>query len=398
MVKLNISRFAISILLFFSLIVVVVIAWLYFYKINPSITSVRKSDGIFGRNVYQNTQTTNLGSLADRNYQLTFPKDHASHPKFDIEWWYLTANLSDNEGDEYGLQWTLFRFKNPSERTQQVDQPWHNDQMFMAHASVHSLDEHWFLEKFARGGVGNATTSISPFTLSIDDWQWENSANSSSLLPAKLQFKLPNITKHKFEELSVSLNLTQTGPLILQGEKGYSIKSGSSAHASHYYSAPFIAVDGTFTIKNNDTDEIRLKQVSGNAWFDQEWTSQLLDQQTLGWDWFSLHLNDGAKVMAFRMRLANESDYVTGSYITAAGKKTTLHPNDLTLSPSEFIPLNDKYLPLMWKLDIPSKKINLSIRAKKRDQWNPALVAYYEGMVAISGTHTGSGFIELTGY
>ena len=41
--------------------------------------------------------------------QFDFPADHAAHPDYRIEWWYLTANLTGPDGTPYGLQWTLFR-------------------------------------------------------------------------------------------------------------------------------------------------------------------------------------------------------------------------------------------------------------------------------------------------
>ena len=40
---------------------------------------------------------------------LTFPADHGAHPDFRIEWWYLTATLHGDDGQDYGVQWTLFR-------------------------------------------------------------------------------------------------------------------------------------------------------------------------------------------------------------------------------------------------------------------------------------------------
>ena len=40
---------------------------------------------------------------------LEFPKDFGPHPDHRIEWWYLTANLEDDKGASYGVQWTLFR-------------------------------------------------------------------------------------------------------------------------------------------------------------------------------------------------------------------------------------------------------------------------------------------------
>ena len=39
---------------------------------------------------------------------LQFPRDHGPHPGFRVEWWYLSANLRDTAGADYGVQWTLF--------------------------------------------------------------------------------------------------------------------------------------------------------------------------------------------------------------------------------------------------------------------------------------------------
>src|SRR5689334_20416129 len=39
----------------------------------------------------------------------SFPDDLGPHPEFRIEWWYITANLTDSAGAACGVQWTLFR-------------------------------------------------------------------------------------------------------------------------------------------------------------------------------------------------------------------------------------------------------------------------------------------------
>lgn len=379
---------------------------------------------VFGRNVYEqnddsnNALASNMGKKADPDYRMSFPQDHGTHDQFDIEWWYLTANLQDEAGDPYGLQWTLFRFKNPrpsssqaeannsssslknspvtlNESTVSLDKKWHNDQIYMAHASIHSLDTHWFSEKFARGGVGNAGLTALPLNLFIDDWQWLNSDGDIGLFPSTLTFSTTDTSKPN-AEASATFTLNQTGPLVQHGDNGFSVKS-NSGHASHYYSAPFISIEGelTQTIDTVTTAPIKLK---GQAWFDQEWTSQLLDTGTQGWDWLSLHLDDGNKIMAFRMRLKNQDDYVTGSYITSTGEQITLQPGDLTLRPVSVKKVDGRQLPLIWKLIIPSKKIDLTISTLKDKQWNNAAVPYYEGMVKIEGSHGGVGFLELTGY
>ena len=379
---------------------------------------------VFGRNVYEQNDdsndalASNMGKKADPDYRMSFPQDHGTHDQFDIEWWYLTANLQDEAGDPYGLQWTLFRFKNPrpsssqaeannsssslknspvtlNESTVSLDKKWHNDQIYMAHASIHSLDTHWFSEKFARGGVGNAGLTALPLNLFIDDWQWLNSDGDIGLFPSTLTFNATDTSKPN-AEASATFTLNQTGPLVQHGDNGFSVKS-NSGHASHYYSAPFISIEGELTqaIDTVTTAPIKLK---GQAWFDQEWTSQLLDTGTQGWDWLSLHLDDGNKIMAFRMRLKNQDDYVTGSYITSTGEQITLQPGDLTLQPVSVKKVDGRQLPLIWKLIIPSKKIDLTISTLKDKQWNNAAVPYYEGMVKIEGSHGGVGFLELTGY
>ena len=48
-------------------------------------------------------------SIPQAGRQLAFPLDHGAHPDYRIEWWYLTANLKDENGADLGLQWTLFR-------------------------------------------------------------------------------------------------------------------------------------------------------------------------------------------------------------------------------------------------------------------------------------------------
>ena len=393
-------------------------------------TADETSQQSFGRG-FSASDPQNLGNVADPNYVITFPKDHYSHDSFDIEWWYLTANLQDGEGNDYGLQWTLFRFRNPNanaklsksqqaslkhgtdddslmleDRPKAVGSDWSNEHIYMAHASVHSETKHWFSEKFARGNVGNAGVEKSPFKLFIDDWQWQSP--TAGLLPSNLTFNtklISNSASNNNENskgensntdsyLNVQLNLANTGPFILQGQRGYSIKSANGKHASHYYSAPFITVEGTFTAR----DSGKQIAVNGNAWFDQEWTSQLLDEATLGWDWLSLHLDNGDKIMAFQMRLQDQADYITGTYINADGSTTTLSPSDIELNAIELTSVGNKKLPLYWQLKVEIKGVEVSIKATKNDQWNPASIAYYEGTVAVSGTHSGKGFLELTGY
>lgn len=321
------------------------------------------------------------GAVASKDYGIGFPADHASHPDFDIEWWYLTSNLSDDNGNEYAFQWTLFRFAN-----READNNWDAGQIYMGHASLHSNNQHWFNEKFASGGSDRAGVHQAPLNYFIDNWYWQSEDEMRFPSTVFADIALPD------KRAKVSLSLESDAEFVLHGDKGYSIKTADQSHASHYYSQPFIKAQGTLEMNGKRIS------VSGSAWYDHEWSSQLVNTDTLGWDWVSLHLDSGDKLMAFRMR-TEESEYVTGTYITSDGHNTLLLSDDINMQIVQ--PASDESAsryPLMWQIVVPSLDLNLQIQAIKDAAENEGIFSYYEGAVAIDGSHQGRGFLEMTGY
>lgn len=311
-------------------------------------------------------------------YQITFPQDHKSHPQFPVEWWYLTANLFDNEGNHYPLQWTLFRFKSDSPAN-----PWSDNQQYMAHAKVLSKEQGWFEERFARGNIGNAGILTSPFTVFLDDWKWQGS--SSAMFPSRLQFNVDG-------EVSVDLSLLADDDFVLHGDQGFSIKLKNQKQASYYYSQPYIALDGSLEIAGKTI------QVAGNGWFDHEWSSLYLDKHSSGWDWFSIHLQNGGKVMLFNMRHDLHPDFWSGTYIDKSGRQFAIQENSVEATITKKTDVSGRSLPLHWRISLLDHDIELQISPFKNDQWNDGIFSYYEGAIEVTGTHIGHGFIELTGY
>ena len=93
----------------------------------------------------------------------------------------------------------------------------------------------------------------------------------------------------------MSWHLQAEGPLVLQGDRGYSVKS-AGGQASHYYSQPFYRVTGRLDLPAGPV------AVTGQAWLDREWSSQPLAADQTGWDWFSLSFDTGEKMMGFVLR------------------------------------------------------------------------------------------------
>ncbi|MGB7318483.1 MAG: lipocalin-like domain-containing protein [Planktotalea sp.] len=316
-------------------------------------------------------------ALPDPNYEITFPEDHGTHPEFRIEWWYLTANLTDPAGRAYGLQWTLFRSAlGPFERA-----GWSDPQLWMGHAAVTSTDHHYVTERLARGGIGQAGVSlVDGFDAWIDDWHMRGSRDLSALE-----------LRASGSDFVYKVNLTAQGPITLQGDQGYSIKS-ASGQASHYYSQPFYDVAGALTLPEGDI------AVTGHAWLDREWSSQPLASDQTGWDWFSLSFESGARMMGFVLRSDTAAPYTSATWIDADGTATPLPNGAFEATTLETSQVGERSIPTRWALSLPSKGVAVTVAAINTQAWMATSVPYWEGPILIEGSHSGTGYLEMTGY
>src|SRR5690606_5702491 len=108
------------------------------------------------------------------------------HPDYRIEWWYVTANLTDGAGTPYGVQWTLFRqaLSPGGER-----EGWASQQVWLGHAAVTHAGAHRVVETLARGGIGQAGVTATPFRAWIDDWSFASADGAERLASTTLSAK-----------------------------------------------------------------------------------------------------------------------------------------------------------------------------------------------------------------
>lgn len=335
---------------------------------------------------------------ARAGYQFSFPRDHAAHPDFKIEWWYYTGNLSTKEGRRFGFQVTFFRVG--IDHTPANPSKWAIRDLYMTHLAVSDAQgqRYRYAEKLSRGGPGLAGAKTDTYYTWNDDW-------SAGIREQGPGARPQHVLRAHSSQAGIELMLDEGKAPAINGINGINQKGAREGNASHYYSLTRMPARGTIAVDGERFE------VSGLGWMDHEFSTSFLEPEQRGWDWFSLQLSDNRELMLYRMRRADGSHdpASSGTLIDANGKTTHLSNNDFTLTPGRatFTSKNGATYPIEWTVSVPAHRIELNVTTPLKDQELSLVpstgIAYWEGMIEVSGQSggqavRGAGYLEMTGY
>lgn len=331
---------------------------------------------------------------------LQFPRDHGQHPGYRSEWWYYTGNLKSETGERFGFQLTFFRSQiSPPGEEDSWPKPasaWRTQQLYLAHAAVTDIDgkQYYHAESMSRGvdGIAGVRQEGDQTTVFLRSWSAKITLDSMKLSAVD-------------EKFSISLDLRPEKAVVLHGHEGYSKKGSGPGRASCYYSLTRLATAGEISIGD------RRYTVSGLSWMDHEFSTEPLEPGLVGWDWFSLQLDDGTEIMVFllRRREGGTDPVSSGTFVDRAGKTVHLSSPEFSVETLDYwdSPNTGGRYPSRWKLTVPSLNLDLSIipNLANQEMLTPQTtrVSYWEGSVSVSGRRggnpvSGAGYVELTGY
>ena len=332
--------------------------------------------------------------LARPGYKYSFPKDHGSHSDFKTEWWYYTGNLKGEDGNQYGYELTFFRSALDLEKPV-YNSIWSIPNVYMAHFALSDVQNKRFYTKARMQRPGPDFAGSTKDKLKVWTLNWS----------ASMDINEKQTLKAKSSDCSLDLEVSPLKPLVIHGENGISRKAALGDHASHYYSYTRLKTDGLLNINGK-----RIK-VSGISWMDHEFGSNQLNENQVGWDWFSIHLNNNKEIMLYLMRLDDGSydQASSGSLISENGKLTHLKLSDYKIKPtgkwkSDKTKIEYK---MGWEIEIPSQKVHLKVSPKINNQefarQEGNAVTYWEGACYVLGTYEnqpcrGDAYVEMTGY
>ncbi|HSD65274.1 MAG TPA: lipocalin family protein, partial [Vicinamibacteria bacterium] len=160
-----------------------------------------------------------------------------------------------------------------------------------------------------------------------------------------------------------------------------------------------LGASGTLGVGENQA------RVAGEAWFDHEWSTSALGAGAVGWDWFSLQLDDGRELMLFQIRREDGStEPVSGGTLVARdGRARRLSREDASIDVLGHwtSPQTGARYPSRWRVRVRSAGLDLAVAPWLEAQEMRTSFVYWEGAVAVfdgAGALSGSGYVELTGY
>src|ERR1700730_6060898 len=287
-------------------------------------------------------------------YRYEFPRDHFDHPDFQTEWWYYTGNVKSADGHRFGFELTFFR--QGVDRDATKTKSWDVRDLYLAHLALSDLEGHEFYheERTSRAGPGLAGVSATDGRLWNGNWQIQWQGGEQQLQAANARFQL------KF-------TLHSAKPPIVNGENGVSQKAEGPGRASHYISLTRLATNGRITLGG------KIFEVTGLAWMDHEFFTHQLENNQVGWDWFSVQLDDRTELMLFRIRRNDGSGhpYSAGTFVDENGVSTHLRATDFTLEPSRDTwtsTVTRAVYPIRWKISIPRFGVELEVKTSLPSQ------------------------------
>lgn len=300
------------------------------------------------------------------NAKVKFPEDQGPHDHT-TEWWYYNGQLVSDAGEKFSYHMSFFAHRTVVNHT-------------IMHVSL----------------LDHQTKVTKTYETRLPGFSYQSGVDGEIVIDAQPWRLFLGRRNHSLRGegngFLIELDLSLAGPLVLQDDDG--VIDFEKAGDSYYYSRPRMPTTGKIKIDGKQFN------VVGDSWYDHQWGD--FRANVLSWEWFALQLDTGADVMIFVLRDYNGREVYIGGTYTIDNKTTKIAKSDLKMAALGYweSPVTGTSYPVSWKIEIPGKDVSLMLLPIKRDSEFDARKssynAYWEGPVAISGSHSGKGFLEVS--
>jgi len=308
---------------------------------------------------------------------IRFPADEQAHPTI-VEWWYLNGHLRASNGDRYQFMTCLFKAD-----PRKIKLPFFKYLPLKTAYFIHEIITDLQAKRTYRKIIPLALASPESFSrplLYVQAANW----NLSEHQPFAYTLTTPHL----------KLNLQSQKPPLLENQTGY---IDLKVKDTYYYTLSRLAPRGEITIGDRT-----IPIMDGVAWLDHQWANCGFQPADDIWTWFSLQLENGLEVVAFRYGGKTVTELATASFPDGKTKTT----GTLSLEPIGkpwVSPQTGATYSLSWRVKLPEFDFDVTVRPlHERQEMVFGVLNYWEGGIEVTGTHNGQsirgvGFLELAG-
>ncbi|MET0050930.1 MAG: lipocalin-like domain-containing protein [Candidatus Thiodiazotropha sp.] len=300
---------------------------------------------------------------------LSLPYHDAYQDNPPVQWWYWNGHLQGTQGQRFGFQLVFFAI---------------HPNLLMTHVAITDLDRGEFhYDTRTRMAIPEKVKDGFDLTGSGGTHTWARGGDGRDHLHAE------------FEGYVLDLQLVENRPPVLHYD-GLPHHYGFGGY-TYYYSRPDMQARGTLSVAGEAFD------VSGSAWFDRQFgdLEEIIDS---GWQWFSLQLEDGSRVVLFDFGEARFREENLLVRIDPQNRVEVIPPEAYRLTAHDRwqSPVSGCDYPMGWTLesaefryDITPYLTDQEVRPKAGAWLAPT---YWEGAARVEGKQPGNAYVELHGF
>lgn len=314
---------------------------------------------------------------------IKFPEDELAH-KNTIEWWYFNGHLEDKNHNKYSFMNCLFK-ADPKKIEIRFLNKIPLKAIYFSHSILSDIKNKNFYPNVDYVSIVSKDSFSKPLLFINYTKPVVLTGYINSVIEETDKFK------YRVKTENMDLELTSVKKPLLEGGSGY---VDLHSKKTYYYSLTNLKTEGVIRIKN------KLIQVKGKSWMDHQWANVTYPDK---WNWFSIQLDNDTEIVCFEYDDGKDKTYLA----------SISHPNDKQEHTNEvrFTPIGMEWTspktktkyPLSWRIEIPSKNIDLEVKPLIENQEMIfGTIRYWEGPLTVSGKFNnkkvkGVGFLELVG-
>jgi predicted secreted hydrolase len=336
-------------------------------------------------------------AVATAPFAFSFPADDGAHPRYESEWWRLFGRVRTPSGRSFSYELTFFRFAVHA-RTAHFS-PATFSVIDEAGNVVHRAD------RVGREDFGTGAATTGALSVRVDAW------SLAARSPAAVARRW--VSRASSADVAIDLvHAAEKAPAV-HGVDGVLRVGPCRSCTLHSSSYTRLRTHGTLRIGSASF------VVDGSSWLDHEFGSDAFAGGYVGWDRFSIVLDDGRELVLLLPRrrfsgadpLWKPTPESSGTLIARNGTATHLDAWDFKFEvrggTTWTSPDTGASYPAIWRIGVPSAGIDVSLAPlvanQERTPRTSGGASYWNGAVEVrdasnDGVLLGWGRAELTGY